>query len=277
MSSRVISDVIGKFDYESGNGKVNVLLATAITLFPLLIDNVFNDSVYMCPTRNRRFYSVFLMLAPSTCAIVLGLIMTAQYFRNHDELGPKEVIRKLLPRLFIMLIIICITFGSSFIFSKYYVCYHLDPTVKDDILMAHLINESRQIGWIIILSGLMLLFFITLLQFTLFYPSKLERTWNSYKMMQYKSANEMLKETLLELAKNTVSKELSRIIKEIDELNEFDEERVSDLIRSYHRVEKKMLRDSEKRGAQLLKFQMKNSQVPEEKQYLLHTIPEEDI
>ncbi|KAF0992908.1 hypothetical protein HZS_692 [Henneguya salminicola] len=133
MSSRVISDVIGKFDYDSGNGKVNVLLATAITLFPLLIDNVFNDSVYMCPTKNRHFYSIFLMLAPSTCALVLGLILTVQYFRNHDELGHREVMlifRKLLPRLFIMLIVICITFGSSFIFSKYYVCYHLDPNIK---------------------------------------------------------------------------------------------------------------------------------------------------
>ncbi|KAF1741139.1 hypothetical protein MXB_3291, partial [Myxobolus squamalis] len=147
MSSVVLSDVLGKFDSESGAGRVNILLATAIALFPLLIDNVFDDSVYTCPTQNRKFYSLFLMLAPSACAIVLGLIMSAEYFKNHNELGSKEI-------------------------------------------------------------------------------------------LECKTAHDMLAETLNTLAQTHVKKELSIIIKEIKELTEFDEERLSELIKSYHRIEK---------------------------------------
>ncbi|KAF0992909.1 hypothetical protein HZS_693 [Henneguya salminicola] len=56
--------------------------------------------------------------------------------------------------------------------------------------------------------------------------------------MQFTTANDLLKETLAELAKNTVSRELGTIIREIDKVNAYEEEALSDLIQSYHKIEK---------------------------------------
>ncbi|KII63407.1 hypothetical protein RF11_02216 [Thelohanellus kitauei] len=90
MSSKIISAVIGKFDVDSSKGKVNAVLSTAITLFPLIIDIIYNDNLFICPSNRRKFYSLFLMSAPTVCATILTLILIVQFLKDRNQIGKPQ-------------------------------------------------------------------------------------------------------------------------------------------------------------------------------------------
>lgn len=217
----------------SSKTQTSLLITVSLALTPLIIDSMLTDDSFQCPKKRGLMISSLLLFGPTICITLLGLSHSIKYIREHDNRSLAFMIKRIVKRIFTIGITMCVTIGSSFLLSEHYVCLMAARPGNNTLSRNYLVSQSRQMGWLIIMGSLFLIFLVALMQLLFHKLTYLEKALKLYISFQRKESKRLLEEALSRLSQRIVENKLSNTSKNLKALSPENNKNIQDLLLIY--------------------------------------------